>query len=228
MEQPVGYTWYHALQTRLEKRFSHGYTFQLSYTYSKNMQATEFLNNTDPVPYRTIGDLDRTHHLVSSFVWELPFGRGKRFSVLTAGWQLNGLVQRQSGPPLGFGDVWTLFTGNPDNVNLPKDKRNVDRWFNTDAGFNKNTAQQLASNIRYSPLRFSGIRADGQARWDFSAIKNFQIKERVKVQYRAEVLNAWNHPNLLTPNTTPTNTSFGAITGQDVPRAWQMSLKVKF
>ena len=77
-------------------------------------------------------------------------------------------------------------------------------------------------NIRYSPLRFSGIRADGQARWDFSAIKNFQIKERVKVQYRAEVLNAWNHPILLATNTTPTNTSFGEITVQEVPRAWQM------
>ena len=162
--------------------------------------------------------------------------RGARFgsklpaavNFLAGGWQLNGLIQRQSGAPLGFGDAWTLFTGNPNDVKLPKDKRNVDRWFNTDAGFNKNTAQQLASNIRFSPLRFSGIRADGQARWDFSAIKNFQIKERVKVQYRAECLNAWNHPNLLTPNTTPTSTAFGAITGQDVPRAWQMSLKLKF
>src|SRR5260221_3778820 len=113
VEQPVGYTWYHALQTRLEKRFSHGYTFQLSYTYSKTMQATEFLNATDPVPYRTIGDLDRTHHLVSSFVWELPFGRGKRFGsqlpgvlrLFAGGQQPNGLMQRQSGPPLRLCDV---------------------------------------------------------------------------------------------------------------------------
>src|SRR5207247_8846795 len=139
-------------QARIEKRFSHDYTFQFSYTYSKTMQATEFLNPTDPIPYRTIADLDRTHHLVSSFVWEMPFGRGKRFgsklpgvlNAIAGGWQLNGLVQRQSGPPLGFGDVWTLFTGNPDDVKLPKDKRNVDRWFNTDAGFNTNTAEQLA------------------------------------------------------------------------------------
>jgi hypothetical protein len=138
------------------------------------------------------------------------------------------LVQRQSGPPLGFGDVWTLFTGNPGYVKLPKDKRNVDRWFNTDAGFNKNTAQQLANNIRYSPLRFGGIRSDGQARWDFSAIENFKFKERVTMQYRAECVNALNHPNLLAPNTTVTTTSFGAITGQDVPRAWQKSLKLKF
>ncbi|MBI3698299.1 MAG: hypothetical protein HY238_26115, partial [Acidobacteria bacterium] len=66
------------------------------------------------------------------------------------------------------------------------------------------------------------------ARWDFSAIKNFPIRERLKIQFRAECLNAWNHPNLSTPNTTPTNSSFGAITGQDVPRSWQMSLKLAF
>jgi hypothetical protein len=104
----------------------------------------------------------------------------------------------------------------------------VDRWFNTNAGFNKNNAQALGSNIRVSPLRFGGIRADGQARWDLSAIKNFRVTEKVKMQFRTECLNAWNHPNLSTPNTTPTNSSFGAITGQDVPRSFQMSLNLTF
>jgi hypothetical protein len=79
-----------------------------------------------------------------------------------------------------------------------------------------------------SPLRFSGLRGDGQVRWDLSAIKNFVITERVKMQFRAECLNAMNHPNLFAPNTTPTNTAFGTITGQDVPRSWQMSLNVTF
>jgi hypothetical protein len=104
----------------------------------------------------------------------------------------------------------------------------VDRWFNTAAGFNRNSAQQLASDLRASPLRFSGIRADGQARWDFSAIKHFRVTERATMDFRAECLNAWNHPNLLTPNTTPTSSAFGVITGQDVPRTWQMSLKLGF
>jgi hypothetical protein len=114
------------------------------------MQATEFLNATDPAPYRSISDLDRMHHLVLTGVWELPFGKGKKFGnglprpveFLAGGWQLNGVVQRQSGPPLGFGDVWTLFTGNTNNLVLPKDKRSVDEWFNVDAGFNRNSAQQ--------------------------------------------------------------------------------------
>ena len=236
VEEPVGYSWYHALQTRIEKRFSHGYTVQLSYTWSKAMQATEFLNPTDPRPYESISDLDRTHHLVITGIWDLPFGRGRRFGdswsrpvdFLLGGWQLNGVVQRQSGPPLAFGDVWTLFTGDPDNVKLSKDQRNPDRWFNVDAGFNKNSAQALASNLRVSPLRFSGIRGDGQSRWDFSLIKSFVIREDVRMQYRAECINAFNHPNLFAPNTTPTSSAFGTITGQDVPRLWQMSLTLKF
>jgi hypothetical protein len=236
VEQPIGYTWYHALQVRLEKRFAHDYTLNMAYTYSKSMQATEFLNPTDPRPYESISDLDRTHHLVVSGIWELPFGKGKRFGNnwvkpldwAAGGWQLNGIVQRQSGPPLGFGDVWTLFTGNPNDVNLPKDQRSPDHWFNVNAGFNRNSAQALANNIRVSPLRFSGIRGDGQSRWDFSAIKNFRIVERLTMQFRAECLNALNHPNLFAPNTTVTSTAFGTVTGQDVPRTWQMSLTLKF
>jgi hypothetical protein len=235
VEQPVGYTWYHALQLRAEKRFAHGYTLNIAYTWSKAMQATEFLNATDTVPYRSISDLDRTHHLVVSGIWELPFGRGKLLGnhwskpldFVAGGWQLNGVVQRQSGAPLGFGDVWTLFTGNPDDVVLSKDKRSVDHWFNT-AGFNKNSAQALANNIRVSPLRFSGVRGDGQARWDFSLIKNLPITERIKMQYRAECLNALNHPNLFAPNTTVTSAAFATVTSQDVPRLWQMSLTMKF
>jgi len=231
-----GYSWYHSMQARLEKRFSQGYTLQFGYTWSKTMEAVEFLNAVDPRPYESISSLDRTHRVVMSGIWELPFGRGRKLAskmhpvleFLGGGWQLNGIVQRQSGAPLGFGDVWTLFTGDPDSIVLPKSQRSVDRWFNINAGFNRNNAQQLGSNIRASALRFSGIRSDGQARWDFSAIKNFQITEKATLQYRAECLNSFNHPNLTAPNTTPTNTAFGTITGQDVPRSWQMSLKVRF
>ncbi|MEK7408457.1 MAG: hypothetical protein AAB225_25575 [Acidobacteriota bacterium] len=59
---------------------------------------------------------------------------------LAGGWHLNGGVQRQSGPPLALGEARTLFiTGNPNSVKLPKDKPSVDRWFNIDAGFNRNS-----------------------------------------------------------------------------------------
>lgn len=233
---PVGYSWYHSMQVRMEKRFSKSYTLQFSYTWAKTMEATGFLNASDPMPYRSLSTQDRTHRVVVSGIWELPFGRGRRYGAglpsalnfLAGGWQLNGMVQRQSGPPLDWGDIWTLFTGNPFAVLLSKNQRNVDRWFNIDAGFNRNSAQQLASNLRASPWRFSNLRADGQARWDFSVFKNFRVTEKAKMQFRAECINAWNHPNLFAPVTSPTSSTFGMVTGQDATRTWVMSLKLSF
>ncbi|HEU0138458.1 MAG TPA: TonB-dependent receptor [Bryobacteraceae bacterium] len=238
VSEPIGYSWYHSMQVRMEKRFSKSYTLQLSYTWAKTMDATGFLNASDPMPYESISTQDRTHRVVVSGIWELPFGRGRKIGTnlhraldfFAGGWQLNGMVQRQSGQPLEWGDVWTLFTGDPDAVKLPKDQRSVDRWFNTDAGFNRDVAQQLDANyqIRRSPWRFSSLRADGQARWDFSLFKNFQITEQAKMQFRAECINAWNHPNLFAPVMTPTSSTFGMVTNQDATRTWVMSLKLSF
>jgi hypothetical protein len=232
---PAGYSWYHSLQVRSEKRFAKGYTFQFAYTWSKLMEATEFLNESDPRPTEVISGFDRTHRLAVSGIFELPFGKGRRYASgipgwldqVIGGWQMNAVIQRQSGSPLGFGNA--IFRGNLKDIPLSKDRKSVDRWFNTDAGFERLTARQLGSNIRTLPLRFSGIRGDGQARWDFSAIKYFPIRERFKFQFRAECYNAWNHPNLNNPNTTPTSTAFGAITGQSPsPRQFQLALKLTF
>jgi hypothetical protein len=234
--EPIGYSWYHSLQLRVERRLSRGLTAQGAYTRSKAMEATSLLNQTDPRPYRSISSADRTHRLTASAVYELPFGRGRAFGrhlpraldAVAGGWQLNFVMQRQSGPPLGFGDAFTLFTGDPGGIVLPKSERSVDRWFNTQAGFNRTSSQQLSQNIRVSPLLFSGVRGDGQARYDFSAIKNFRVNEQLTLQIRAECINAWNHPNLASPNTTPTSSAFGVISSQDPPRTWQFSARVRF
>jgi Carboxypeptidase regulatory-like domain/TonB dependent receptor-like, beta-barrel len=235
VEEPTGYSWYHSLQARLERRFAQGFTFQLGYTWSKLMEAVEFLNASDPTPSEVVGSFDRTHRLAMSGIWEIPVGRGRRFggqlptlvNGIVGGWQLNGVVTRQSGAPLGFGNA--IFTGDLKDIVLPKSERDVDRWFNVDAGFNKNTPQQLSSNIRTMPLRFGGIRSDDQSRWDFSIIKNFPFGEQVKMQLRAEVFNAWNQTNFGNPNTTPTNSAFGRITGTSGDaRTWQFALKLVF
>jgi hypothetical protein len=223
IQRSMGYSWYHALQVKTEKRMSHGYTLQVGYTWSKYMQATEFQNATDPRPYRVISDSDRTHVFTMSGVWELPIFRGRRFG----GWQLNGTAVRQSGSPLGFGNA--LFIGNLSSIVLPKDQRTPDHWFNTDAGFNKVSAQQLANNIQTFPIRFSGIRSDGQSTWNFSLFKNFKFAEKVNAQFRAEVYNSMNHPSFDVPNTAPTNSSFGTVTAVvSEPRNWQFALKLSF
>jgi hypothetical protein len=233
--EPQGYSWYHSLQTRIERRFSRGFMVQAGYTYSKFMQATEFQNPTGPVPYRTVSDLDRPRILSLSGVWEIPYGAGKRFGSTTpapvkfvlGGWQLDGTVVRQSGAPLGFGDA--LFTGNIKDIPLSSGQQSPDEWFNVNAGFNKTSAQQLANNIQTFPIRLSGVRADGQATWSFSLIKNYKIRERITAQFRAEAYNVMNHPSFDVPNTTPTSSSFGIVTAVvSEPRNWQFALKISF
>ncbi len=233
--EPQGYSWYHSLQTRIERRFSQGMTMQIGYTYSKFMQATEFQNATDARPYRTVSDLDRPRILTMSGVWEIPFGTGKSFGAhapapvraALGGWQLNGTVVRQSGAPLGFGNA--LFSGNIKDIRLPSGQQSPDQWFNVNAGFVKTTANQLANNIQTFPIRLSGVRADGQATWSFSLFRNYTIREKITAQFRAECYNVMNHPSFDVPNTTPTSGSFGISTAVvSEPRNWQLALKLKF
>ncbi|MGH9659068.1 MAG: hypothetical protein ACRD96_11030, partial [Bryobacteraceae bacterium] len=235
VEEPIGYNWYHSLQMRIEKRFSQGYTFGLAYTWSKLMEAVEFLNSTDALPTEAISGQDRPQRIAVSGIYEFPFGRGRQFGgsmpkaldLVAGGWQLNAIVIFQSGQALGFGNA--LFLGNIKDISLDSGSRHVDRWFNTEAGFNKNTQQQLASNLRSHPPRFNHVRSDSQNRWDLSAIKNVAVHERFKVQFRAECFNALNHPNFANPNTAPTNTSFGRITGTNAQaRTFQFALKTEF
>lgn len=233
VSESIGSSWYHALQARAERRMANGFTFQLGYTLSKLTEAIEFLNATDALPYESIGALDRTHRLTMSGIWEIPVGRNRRFgkslpsvvNLFIGDWQLGGIVVRQSGAPLGFGNV--PFSGDVDDIALSKGERSVDRWFNTEAGFARNSSQQLSSNIRTMPLRFGEVRSDGRATWDFSLIKNVRLLDTT-LQFRAEVYNAWNHPNFEGPNTNPFSTAFGRVTTAGDARNWQFSLGWKF
>lgn len=231
---PAGYSWYNSLQSRIERRFANNWTVQASYTWSKTMEATEFMNQQDPMPYESIAGLDRTHRLTGSGIWELPFGHKRKWGAnwsraldfVAGGWQLGGIYQHQSGAPLGFGN--RIFNGDLKSIVKPNDQRSVDGWFvpAAQAGFETSGARQLASNLRRFPFRFSSVRGPNQDRWDFSTIKNFRINERFVTQFRAETFNAMNHPNLSDPNTDPTSPSWGTITGQDSARSWQLSLKI--
>lgn len=233
---PAGYSWYHSLQTRIERRFSAGWTMQASYTWAKTMEAREFLNTSDPMPYESIADLDRTHRLTGSGIWELPFGNKRKWGsdwnraldFIAGGWQLGGIYQHQSGSPMGFGN--RIFNGDLKSIVLPENARSVDHWFTpaAQAGFETLGSKQLASNIRGLPIRFSAVRGPNQDRWDLSMIKSFRITERWVAQFRAETFNALNHPNLYNPNTDPTSAAWGTITGQDDPRSWQLSLKITY
>ena len=157
------------------------------------MEAIEFLNAGDPLPYESISGFDRTHRVAASGIAELPFGRGAGSPMICpAGPTLSSAAGRlpmscSANPGRPLGSAMSSSTVISRTSRSTKDERDVDRWFNTDAGFNRNAAQQLASNVRTFPLRFSGLRGDDQQRWDFSLSKKFIITERVNASYAGKL-----------------------------------------
>jgi hypothetical protein len=218
---PIGYSYFHSLQVGTEKRLSKGLTFLASWTWSKFVEAASFLNDTDPVPEKVMSNQDFPQRVVISGIFELPLGKGKKLlgnarGVLEGflgGWQLQGWFEGQSGGALGFGNA--IFYGNLHDIPLPVSQRRAERWFNTEAGFERDSQKQLASNIRALSSRFNGVRADGINNFDLSLFKNFRLNERFRLQFRFESYNALNHVQFDNPNTTPSNTAFGTITAEN-------------
>ena len=212
-----GWSWYHSMRLGLKRRFANGYMVAANYTLSRFTQATEFLNAADPEPTEVISDQDSPHRISVSGIWELPFGRDRRFGAavhpvvlkIISGWQVSGIYAYQSGTPLGFGNV--LFTGNLDDIALPAGDRTIQRWFNVDAGFNRVPTQQLGSNVRTFPLRLDSVRSDPVNNVDLSLIKNTRLVRDALLQLRFEALNAFNHPLFPGPSTDPLAVAFGSI-----------------
>jgi hypothetical protein len=188
-----------------------------------------------------ISSQDVPHRLSVSGIYEIPFGRGRRFGSSTnpvadailGGWQLSGIYTYQTGFPVGnFGNL--IFTGDFEDIALPAGERTVARWFNTDAGFNKVTAQQLGSNVRTFPMRFDSVRTDDVNNLDLSVIKNASVGKGRTLQFRLDALNALNHP-LFPPvsgnGLSPTAVQFGSIvasTQQNYARRTQVTIKFLF
>ena len=212
-----GFSWYHALSVRVEKRFSHGFTIQGNYTWSKFMEATSRLNGIQSPLEHVISQYDRPHQFSPNGIYELPFGKGRRFlsslpgwaDRFAAGWQVQAIYLAQTGSPMAFGNV--LFNGNLHDIVLPKSQRTIARYFNTAAGFNTVASQQLANNYRTFPSMLTGARNPGWNLWAMSIIKATRIREKMNFEVRAEAKNALNHPNWGGPQLNPTSALFGQI-----------------
>jgi len=234
-----GYSWYHSLQLGAQRRFAKGYTIMANYTFSKFMQAINLLNAADALPLREISDQDSPNRFTVSGVAELPFGPDKPIKVtnpvlsrIVGGWQVSGIWSYQTGFPIAWGNVICL---HPEQILLPADQRTTDHYFNT-AAFDTLSADQLVSNVRTFPFRFPQIRQPSPDNVDLALIKNTRITEGKSIQFRAEALNAFNHPILSSNNTNNIQTSvtsatFGQIVGSTqagYPRRLQLSLKFVF
>jgi hypothetical protein len=225
-------SYFHSMDVRVEKRYSHGISMLANFTYSKLISEDNYKNATDLVPEKRVAADDRPLRFVLSGSYELPFGKGKRFDThsgalnrILGGWVLNSIYTNQIGAPLTFGSNIIYYGGalnanpHPSNLDLP--------MFDT-TRFNTNSAQQLGSNITTFGTRYGNLRQDGADNVDLSMIKDTAITERVKLQFRFEAFNAFNRPEFDAPaSLTPTSSTFGKLTTQpNLPRSIQMALRL--
>ncbi len=249
---PAAHASYNGLETTLTKRFSQGFTFTSAYTWSRAMSQTAelFVGGDNGGPQdktcfsceRGPSTNDTNHRWVNSYIVNLPFGRGQKYlsrgGVLNAifgGWQMTGIVSVQSG------QYFDLTLANPIanlgtngvgawRPNVIGDHRlsnpTPDRWLNT-AAFE--TPLDASGNPTFGNLGRNSLQEDGIFNWDVGLMKNFDITERVKLQFRWEAFNVTNHPSYGTPNTNLSSPDVGKITSTlGLPRQQQLGLRVSF
>jgi hypothetical protein len=236
----IGNSTYHAVQARLEKRFSHGLTFTFAYTFSKLIDdaSSVFSSNIFTGPSNqtfAVADANNLHLERSLSQGDIPrvFSGGWVYQIprfwKISGWQVAGLVRVQSGDMvavsqstnsnsnLGFGVQRPNLVSDPNAFA----NRNVAQWFNT-AAF-RLTPQFAIGNATRNPVRGPGLQNA-----DLMIGKTFRINERVSLEFRAEVFNVTNTPAFNDPNGSFGSSSFGTITSAGNPRDFEFALKVHF
>jgi outer membrane receptor protein involved in Fe transport len=251
-----GASTYHALQGKIERRFSGGLSLLFSYTFSKLMDdvaatTTGFPgepfagDNFQDVNYRrnerSVASYDTPHFAAFNGVWELPFGKGKKFlndpgigRAVLGNWQINGISTMRTGVPLSlsmasntlfnFGGVqrpnWTGQSGEGDGRVASR----VNNYFDPLVY----TAPQPYT-FGNTPRFMASLRGPGTLNFDVSVFKNFPIVERLTLQFRAEAFNVANRAEFGLPNTSIGSPAAGVITNQaNPPRDIQFALKLLF
>jgi hypothetical protein len=230
---------YHALQVTFGKRFSKGLMLDANYTWAKNIE--EGLTHQDSYNLRGsrgLATIDIAHRFVASYLYELPFGKGRAFgggapSVVNAfigGWQFNGIASFVNGTPL------TITANNTAGLFNPLTRPNTNgRDANLTGKVDARLNRYFDTSVYTQPAAFTfgnvgptvNLRNDGIKSFDLSLFKEFKAIEKLKVQFRVEALNAFNTPRFGSPNTSVTSTTFGQITSQaNAPRQLQFGLKL--
>ena len=247
---PVGKSWYNALQVRYEKRVSHGLDLLVSYTHERWLTATGYLNAQEPItqtPDRSLSGTDTPQRIVISGNWAIPLFAHTHgiVGIFLKGWQANGIFLRESGFPLGLPGGYISTGISPA---LPAGAANETRAFNTCTILTSITAgnfvrencanpyelpafYQLPSNVyRVMGANTSQVRPPKVPNADVSMFKAVNLRENVRLQFRAECFNCTNSPQFGGPSTSLTSTSAGSVTLTQVndQRNVQLSLRVLF
>jgi TonB dependent receptor len=203
---------YNALWISANKRTSHGFQFNGSYTFSKsldynslNSQGQVIQNSLNPRDSYGLSDFDARHRFVFNGIYDLPFKSNR----LISGWELSGILQLQTGNPITILTANT-FTGNatirPDligsiafpNTLLPNG--NIQYFSGTTCTTPTAGCTFLNTNTHFGDMARNSIIGPGFANLDFSFIKNTKLSERFTHQFRAEMFDLTNHPNFGQPS----------------------------
>jgi hypothetical protein len=231
---------YNSLQLQVQQRLSTDLTLSASYTYSHLTEKVNYLNPSDEQLEDRISPDDRPHRFTLSSVYQLPFGRGRKFGTdankfvdaIFGGWQLNGTYEWQSGEPflLTAGQFYsavdvTQLESRVGQNNEQGLKYGVDRpAFDTTA-----FVRLTGFGLRNVPTTLGNLRNQPYLNVNLSASKNFKFGEVKRLQFRVEALNAFNHPYFALVNLDPNNASFGLTTSQrNNPRDIQIGVKFVF
>lgn len=247
-----GHSSYHALVLRLDKRYAQGLTLQGSYVFSKLITDADGYNpdNATLDHYnrrleKSIGEFDLTHNLKMTYIYELPFGRGKRWlstgaaSWLLGGWRIAGTHFYSSGYPLGLSnsaalggilfngrsaatvstyDGWIAAHNNPD-------WKGSDRFFQPASFFGPQPNDRAGNTTRLNPK----ARQPWNLGENFSIAKGFSIRESIRADLRWELFNAFNRFRPSPGSTNVQDPNFGRVQGQlNEPRRMQLGLKIYF
>jgi hypothetical protein len=238
---------YDGLQLRLSKRFASGLQLQGSYVWAKNFDnGTNHQDSFNPMGDYAVSSQDVHQRFIMSYIYQLPFGRGKMFGgnmsrwedVVAGGWQVNGITTIQGGTPiqitatnnLSSFDYQILYANtNGQNAALHGDiHQRLGKYFNT-ADFSQPGTAANPFALGNGPAYYNNLRNPGLNSTDLSLLKEFNTFERLKVQFRTELFNTFNHVQFGSPDTGLNDAAFGQITTQaNSPRQLQFGLKLLF
>jgi hypothetical protein len=241
----VGDSVYHGFTLRAERSFSKGLMFQVSFTGAKLIDnvnerflgGANFINPYDLRSSRSLAAADISRRLVTNWVYELPFGHGKQFlsqgigGKILGNWQVSGILAAQTGAPLSISGPCIMqgtvglgcYVDRPKSGALPAGERSMDRWFDTTAYVSAGP-YSFGNGSRTEP----NLRNPGTFSFDTVLSRWQPIKERMRLQFRAEMYNMLNHPNLGSPSTSVTSSTYGMITSKSGNRTMVMALRLEF
>ena len=220
---------YHSVQIKVQRPFANGFNFVLAYNYNRERQQ-EFYNDLEEFAgvFRYEPVQRPRQRMTAASVYELPFGRGRRFlgnspklvDAIVGGWAASGIYTYSSGTLLRFGALDVI--GDPHIDNRSK-------W---GLIFNPNAFRQLpAFTVRTNPKTIPGIVGPGFKNLDVTFGKFFALTERFRLELRMEGYNISNTFNAADPSTTFGNANFGRVS-QQAPayygREFQYNLKLHF